>query len=83
MAIRLEVAAHRVVWPFYAARLSECRQPSRQRRGPLQMFVAPLEAGERVPMGAAAAFSAGPPTLLESVAYLLSVPAVLSRRAAS
>ncbi len=44
---------------------------------------APLEAGERVVMGAAAAFSAWPPALRESVAYLLSVLAVLLRHAAS
>ena len=81
--IRPEVAAHRVAWLFNAARLSECRQPSRHWRGPLRGFVAPLAAGERVVMGAAAAFSAWPPALLESVAYLLSVPAVLLRRAAS
>ena len=61
--IRSEVAAHRLVWPFYAARLLKCRQPSRHGRGPLQAFVAPLAAGELVEMGAAAAFSAWPPAL--------------------
>ena len=40
--------------------------------GPLPAVVAPLEAGERVVMGAAAAFSAWPPALRESVAYLSS-----------
>ena len=56
--IRSEVAAHRIGWPFNAARLRYCRQPSRHRRGPLLGVVAPLAAGELVEMGAAAAFSA-------------------------
>jgi len=51
--------------------------------GPLVAVVAPLAAGERVEIVAAAALSAWPPTLRESVAYLLSVLAVLLRRAAS
>ena len=54
-----------------------------RRLGPLPDAGAPLEAGERVIMGAAAAFSAWPPALRESVAYLLSVLAVLLRHAAS
>ena len=83
MVIRSEVAAHRVVWPFNAARLSERRQPSRHRRGPLQVYVAPLEAIELVVMGAAAALSAWPPALRESMAYLMSVLAVHLRHAAS
>ena len=83
MAIRSEVAAHRVVWPFNAARLSECRQPSRHGRGPLRVLVAPLEAGEFVSMGAAAKLSAWPPALRESVAYLSLVLAVHFRHAAS
>ena len=44
-----------------------------RRLGPLRVFVAPLAAGERVDMGAAAAFSAWPPTLRELVAYLSPV----------
>ena len=38
--------------------------------GPLFAVVAPLVAGERVPVGAAAAFSAWPSALRELVAYL-------------
>ncbi len=39
----------------------------------MRAVVAPLEAGEQAVMGAAAAFSARPPALRESVAYLASV----------
>ena len=43
------------------------------RLGPLRVVVAPLAAGGRVSMGAAAVSRAWPPALLESVAYLSSV----------
>ncbi len=65
-------------WLRYHGRASK-----RRRLGPLFGFDAPLEAGKVVDMGAAAAFSAWPPALHESVAYLLSVLAVLLRHAAS
>jgi len=63
--IRSKVAAHQVVWLFNAARVRKGRQPSRHRRGPLGVGVAPLVAGRRVSVGAAAAFSALPPALRE------------------
>ena len=63
--IRSEVAAQQVAKLFNAARLEVCRQSSRHGRGPLQVIVAPHAAGERVVMGAAAAFPAWPPALRE------------------
>ena len=54
-----------------------------RRLGPLCGFDAPLAAGELGFMGAAAAFSAWPPALRESMAYLMSVLAVHLRHAAS
>ena len=65
MVIRTEVAAPGVAKPFHAARLEISRHSSRHRRGPLRAVAAPLVAGKRVVVGAAAAFSAWPPALRE------------------
>jgi len=78
------VAVHAAQPNRLNGRLRLCRWVSTPRcLGPLRAVLAPLEAGERVSMGAAAAFSAWPPALRELVAYLSSVLACLFRQAAS
>ena len=78
------VAIHAAQPKGLNGRLRLCRPvPTRRRLGPLLGVIAPLVAGERVSIGAAAALSAWPPALLELVAYLLSVLAVHFRHAAS